>query len=70
MRNPDRIDSFCDKLKEYWHKVPDWRFSQLIINIYGKCEFDPWFLEENDSLKLFEKYFEKKPVKADDEREH
>lgn len=29
MRDPKRIDKFCEMLKVYWHMVPDWRFMQL-----------------------------------------
>ena len=33
MRDPNRIDKFCDELKTIWHQVPDWRFGQLIYNL-------------------------------------
>lgn len=33
MRDPKRIDEFCDLLKEIWKRVPDWRFGQLISNL-------------------------------------
>ena len=33
MRDPKRIDKFCDLLKELWKRVPDWRFGQLISNL-------------------------------------
>jgi len=33
MRDPNRIDKFCDELKAIWHQVPDWRFGQLISNV-------------------------------------
>ena len=33
MRDPKRIDKFCDLLKEIWKRVPDWRFGQLISNL-------------------------------------
>ena len=32
MRDPNRIDKFCEGLKTIWHQVPDWRFGQLIYN--------------------------------------
>ena len=31
MRDPKRIDDFCDRLKAVWHTVPDWRFGQLMV---------------------------------------
>ena len=33
MRDPNRIDKFCDELKTIWHQVPDWRFGQLMSNV-------------------------------------
>lgn len=57
MRNPDRIDPFLKELGEYWKKVPDWRFGQLIVNVLGVSAKDPFFLEEKETLEVFEKYF-------------
>ena len=58
MRNPNRIDEFCKALAHIWKtNCPDWRFGQLIVNVYGTGDRDPFFYEENESLKLFEKYF-------------
>ncbi len=59
MRDIERIDDFCNKLKEYWKKVPDWRFGQLIVNVLGTCQKDPFFYEEDEMLKIFENYFKK-----------
>lgn len=59
MRDVERIDNFCNKLKEYWKKVPDWRFGQLIMNVLGTCQKDPFFYEEDEMLKIFKNYFEK-----------
>ena len=33
MRDPNRIDKFCNELKTIWHQAPDWRFGQLIYNL-------------------------------------
>lgn len=40
MRDPKRIDKFCDLLKEIWKQVPDWRFGQLISNLGRQFEFE------------------------------
>lgn len=32
LRNPERIDSVIDLLRETWKKLPHWRLNQLIIN--------------------------------------
>lgn len=57
MRNPNRIDPFLKELGEYWKKVPDWRFGQLICNVFGTLDRDPFFPEEEEILDCFEKYF-------------
>lgn len=59
MRNIERIDVFCDKLKEYWKLVPDWRFGQLMVNVLGSLPVDPFFPEEEKMLEYFDAYFEK-----------
>lgn len=59
MRNPDRIDPFLKELGEYWKKVPDWRFGQLIVNVFDSFDRDPFFPEEDEMLKYFGKYFNK-----------
>lgn len=55
MRNPKRIDEFCDALKEMWHRAPDWRFGQLMSNflgeVYTKSGKDIWFIEEPEMLE-------------------
>lgn len=60
MRDPKRIDEFCDELKKMWHRVPDWRFGQLMSNflgdVYYKTKYDIWFIEEPEMLKFVKKY--------------
>lgn len=58
MRDINRIDSFCDKIKEYWKRVPDWRFGQLISNVYSSGYIhNPFYMEEEETLELFENFF-------------
>lgn len=58
MRNPDRIDRFCMQLAKIWkEEVPDWRFGQLICNVFGSMNYDPFFPEEDEMIKIFENYF-------------
>lgn len=62
MRNPDRIDKFCNELAEEWKKVPDWRFGQLITNVLGKMQSegrDPFFTEEDEMIEYFRNYFKR-----------
>lgn len=62
MRDPNRLDNFYEKLKEY-HKniLPDFRFIQLIYafltwhnNKYGT---DGFYIEEKECLKRFKEFF-------------
>ena len=55
MRDPDRIEPFFAELARLWHRVPDWRFGQLICNI--PFERDPFFMEEDEFLDCVKKYF-------------
>ena len=64
MRDPNRIDKFCDELKTIWHKVPDWRFGQLMMNLFAvykiKYSAVDWFNAEDDELiNFFKEYFNK-----------
>lgn len=58
MRDPNRLDSFYEKLKQiHKEKVPDWRFGQLISNFeswYGK---DIFYLEENQLMSKLNEFF-------------
>lgn len=57
MRDPARIDRFCQRLAELWKKVPDWRFGQLISNVLGAFGKDPFYIEDDKLLEFFESYF-------------
>ena len=61
MRDPNRIDKFCDELKVLWHKVPDWRFGQLMVNLLNQYSIDkkihPFFPEDDELMEFFKKYF-------------
>lgn len=63
MRDPNRIDEFCATLAEMWHKVPDWRFGQLICNIFGDAFnqrlADPFYIEDEVMIREMKNYFNK-----------
>lgn len=59
MRDKERIRKFLDELEVEWSKVPDWRFGQLIINVFGTSKKDPWFYEEKEMIELFQNYFKR-----------
>ena len=52
MRDPKRIDGFCDLLKKIWKRVPDWRFGQLISNLGRQLEWTPggFFYAEDEEF--------------------
>ena len=60
IRDPKRIDRFCDELKLIWHQFPDWRFGQLMSNMLGEFAYqtqkDIFFPEEDEMLAFFRKY--------------
>lgn len=61
MRDPNRIDAFCEVLKETWHRVPDLRFGQLMSNFFGDVitatKRDIFFIEDEEMQEYLEKYF-------------
>ena len=54
MRDPKRIDRFCDMLKVYWHMVPDLRFMQLVCNLQASIRSDGFYLEDDKTMELIE----------------
>lgn len=65
MRDPNRIDKFCDKLKEIWKTVPDWRFGQLMCNaireVTTKTGRDVFFVEDEDMIDALSRLFDSEP---------
>ena len=55
MRDPNRIDDFCRRLAVCRHQVPDWRFGQLMVNLFGAYGKDPFFPEDEEMIRFFEK---------------
>ena len=55
MRDPKRIDRFCDMLKVYWHMVPDLRFMQLVCNLQASIRSDGFYLEDDKTIELIDK---------------
>jgi len=64
MRDPNRIDTYVEKLKTMWKKVPDWRFGQLLNNVLGtvlkECkQKDTFYIEDEEFFTAFEKALNK-----------
>lgn len=61
MRNPKRLDSFYNELKEiHAEYFPDWRFGQFMLNFFGWVtndkKRDMFFPEEAETMKLLKEY--------------
>ena len=57
MRDPARIDIFCDELAYIWrHYFPDWRFGQLICNLQSFARQDLFYVEEDEFYTLLDKF--------------
>ena len=71
MRDPKRIDKFCDELKAIWHCVPDWRFGQLMSNMLGEfvaeTKQDIFFPEDDVIMAFFKEYMKISPGKPKEE---
>lgn len=61
MRDINRIKPFLEKFEELWEKYPDWRFGQLVVNMFGN---DPFYIEDEQSLERIEKHLESLEKKA------
>lgn len=62
MRDIKRIRKFCNRLATAWELLPDWRFGQLIMNIFGQMKSegkDPFFPEDESMIGYIEQYIEK-----------
>lgn len=65
MRSNDRIELFLNEFKKVWPKHPDLRFGQILSIVLGispnlngeKYEslIDPFYIEEDDFIKLLHK---------------
>ena len=56
MRDPSRIKIFCERLAAVWQRFPDWRFGQLVENVFQDLQKDPFFIEDKEMIKFFEMY--------------
>lgn len=62
MRNPERLDTFYDTLKDIHKKAfPDWRFGQFCSNFFGwlssEKKVDLFFPEESQMIKYIKEYY-------------
>ena len=61
MRDPKRIAPFLADLGTIWANCcPDWRFGQIVENVFGEMDYVPFMLEEDRMLEEFHNYFEER----------
>lgn len=55
MRDPKRIRKFCNQLADIWEsQCPDWRFCQLVENVYRANDIStPFFVEDEEMMEYF-----------------
>ena len=59
MRDPNRIEPFLKELGDIWKsQCPDYRFGQLIFNVFESRRENLWFTEEDRMISYFKEYFE------------
>lgn len=63
MRDIKRIRKFCNELANIWEsQCPDWRFSQLILNVLNSDEMDDvmaFYVEDDKMIEFIKSYFNK-----------
>ena len=53
MRDPKRIDTIIDAVRDAWKQETDWRLGQLIVNIGREAGYgDPFFLEDDRLMQV------------------
>ena len=59
MRDPKRIDEFLERLGTIWkEECPDWRFGQLITNVFeANLRTTVLYREDDKMIEVFEAYF-------------
>jgi len=59
MRDTQRIDRILEKISRLWHKYPDMRFWQLLVNIPWKYRGDMFFIEDDRTEAAIDEILEK-----------
>lgn len=56
MRDPKRIDSILNRIKQIWNKYPDLRLGQLIINVISDDSI-LYMLEDEEMIRSLEDFY-------------
>lgn len=57
MRDPKRIEKILGLILKVWHKSPDLRLTQLIMNALHMSG-DPYYIEDDDLEKALKNYYD------------
>lgn len=57
------MQTFLNALWNEWQRVPDWRFTQFISNIFSSSSDNWFYIEDEDFLKRIRAYLNKLGVK-------
>jgi len=55
MRDPKRIKRVISKVEELWKVNPDWRLTQLIMNVLS-MNSDPFYIEDEQLEKALDDF--------------
>lgn len=60
MRDENRIEDICQRLAATWHKVSDWRLSQLMSNAFivwhNQHGSDAFYAEDDEFIDFLENF--------------
>lgn len=62
MRDPDRINTVLEKIRQLWLRDPDMRLGQLLIAAVRPKDPCPelFYIEESDLIEKLDEYFQRK----------
>ena len=56
MRDPKRIETVLNVLRNVWYKYPDLRLGQLLDNISSEQARDIYYIEDEEWIELLKQY--------------
>ena len=60
-RDPERIDPMLSALGELWRRHPDYRLTQLIVNLTGKVAPEVFYFEDEPLERQIRAWLERGP---------
>lgn len=62
----NEIDNFCRKLAAQWKRYPNYRFAQMICNVFGDMGYDPFYAKDDIMLQRIEEHLDDVLTPEDD----